>query len=364
MINLIFFLPKFSYDGAGSSTFKLCKNLNKKKYKINVISLGKNSYKKDLEKIGCRVYEIKHTRVFRSMFVIFPLVKKIYDKSMNKNIFISAHHHANVFSIFFLRKLTKLKIIGIERTDISELLIFNNIKEYIKNRLIYLLVKIYYKKANLIISNSKSGKKDLIKICNTKVINIPSPSFTHMNKKKLNDKIDVLKLIAVGRLSRDKGYEIIIKALSKLKINHFSMKILGDGPEKNKLKKMIKSYNLDSKIKLIGFKKNTKRFYKEANLFINASFFEGFPNAVVEAISYSVPVICSNCKGGAHEILLNGKGGDFFQSGDPKSLSEKISLFYKNPESLNKKLLLARKNIQNFSIKNHVDSYEAIFRNI
>ena len=142
------------------------------------------------------------------------------------------------------------------------------------------------------------------------------------------------------------------------------MKILGDGPEKNKLKKMIKSYNLDNKIKLIGFKKNTKRFYKEANLFINASFFEGFPNAVVEAISYSVPVICSNCKGGAHEILLRGKGGDFFQSGDPKSLSEKISLFYKNPKSLNKKLLLARKNIQNFSIKNHVDSYEAIFRNI
>ena len=109
MINLIFFLPKFSYSGAGSSTFKLCKNLNKKKYKINIISLGKNSYKKDLKKIGCRVYEIKHTRVFRSMFVIFPLVKKIYDKSMNKNIFISAHHHANVFFNNFFKKIKKVK---------------------------------------------------------------------------------------------------------------------------------------------------------------------------------------------------------------------------------------------------------------
>ena len=53
---------------------------------------------------------------------------------------------------------------------------------------------------------------------------------------------------------------------------------------------MIKSYNLESKIKLIGFKKNIKKYYKEANLFINASLFEGFPNAVVEAISYCVPV--------------------------------------------------------------------------
>ena len=364
MINLIFFLPKFSYNGAGSSTFRLCKNLNKKKYKINIISLGKNAYKKDLEKIGCRVYEIKYTRVFRSMFVILPLVKKIYDNSMNKNIFISAHHHANAFSIIFLRKLRNLRIIGIERSDISELQIFNNIKDYIKNKLIYLLVRIYYKKANLIISNSKSGKKDLIQICNAKVINIPSPSFIKKTKKKLNNKIDTLKLIAVGRLSREKGYEIIIKALSKLKINNFSMKILGDGAEKNNLKKMIKSYNLESKIKLIGFKKDTKKYYRGANLFINASFFEGFPNAVVEAISYCVPVICSNCKGGSNEILLNGKGGDFFKSGDPKSLSEKIFSFYKNPKLLNNKLLLARKNIQNYSIKNHVDSYEAVFRKI
>jgi glycosyltransferase involved in cell wall biosynthesis len=364
MINLIFFLPKFSHEGAGNSTFRLCKNLNKKKYKINIISLGKNSYKKDLENIGCRVYEIKHTRVFRSMFVILPLVKRIYDKSMNKNIFISAHHHTNVFSIIFLRKLRKLKIIVIERSDISELLIFNNIKDYIKNKIIYLLVKICYKKANLIISNSKSGKKDLTQICNAKVINIPSPSFIKKTKKKLLNKIDILKLIAVGRLSKEKGNKIIIEALSKLKMKNFSMKILGSGPEKKDLLMMIKRYKLEKKIKLIGFKKNTKKYYQEANLFINASFFEGFPNAVVEAISYCVPVICSNCKGGAKEILLNGKGGEFFKSGNPKDLSEKIFLFYKNPKFLNNKLRFARKNIHNFSIKNHVNRYESVFRNI
>ena len=364
MINLIFFLPKFSYNGAGNSTFRLCKNLSKKKYKINIISLGRNSYKKDLENIGCRVHEIKHTRVFRSMFVILPLVKKIYDKSMDKNIFISAHHHANVFSIIFLRKLRNLKIIGIERSDISELQIFNNIKDYIKNKLIYFLIKIYYEKANLIISNSKSGKKDLIQICNAKVINIPSPSFTKKTKKKLNNKINILRIIAVGRLSQEKGYKIIIKALTKLKTKNFLMKILGDGPEKKKLLIMIKHYNLEKKIKLIGFKKDTKKYYRGANLFINASFFEGFPNAVVEAISYCIPVICSNCKGGASEILLNGKGGDFFKSGDPKSLSEKIFSFYKNPKLLNNKLILARKNIHNYSVKNHVDRYEDVFKNI
>jgi len=364
MFNVIFFLPKFSYNGAGNSTFRLCKNLNKKKYKISIISLGVNSYKSELQKIGCKVYELKSKSVLRAMFTILPLVNKIYDNKMDKNIFISAHHHANVFSIMFLRSLKDIKIIGIERTDISELLIFDNLLKYIKNLLIYSLVKIYYKKADLIISNSKSGKKDLIKLCKTKVINIPSPSFTRMYKKKLNKNNNRLRLIAVGRLVKEKGYKTIIKALNKLKLKNFSMKILGDGIEKNNLNNMIKTYGLEKKVKLIGFKSNTKKYYLRSNLFINASFFEGFPNAVVEAISYGIPVICSNCKGGTNEILLNGKGGDLFPVNDSDELSKKILSFYNNPKKLNKKLMLAKKNINIYSISSHVKNYEKAFRDL
>ena len=364
MFNVIFFLPKFSYNGAGNSTFRLCKNLNKKKYRISIISLGVNSYKSELKKIGCKVYEIKSKSVLRAMFTILPLVKKIFYNKKSKKIFISAHHHANVFSIMFLRSLKDVKIIGIERTDISELLIFDNLLIYIKNLLIYFLVKIYYKKADLVISNSKSGKKDLIKICKTKIINIPSPSFTGIQKKTHKKNNDKLRLIAVGRLSKDKGYKTIIKALSKLKIKNFSMKILGDGVEKNNLNNMIKACGLEKKVKLIGFKSKTKKYYLESNLFINASLFEGFPNALVEAISYGIPVICSNCKVGTNEILLNGKGGDFFPVNDYDELAKKILSFYNNPKNLNKKLMLAKKNIQIYSISSHVKNYEKVFNNI
>ena len=56
MINLIFFLPTFSYGGAGNSVFRLCKCLDKKKYKINIISIGKCDYKKEFKKFGTKVY--------------------------------------------------------------------------------------------------------------------------------------------------------------------------------------------------------------------------------------------------------------------------------------------------------------------
>jgi glycosyltransferase involved in cell wall biosynthesis len=364
MKNLIFFLPSFSDYGAGNSTLRLCKSLNKKDYQISIISLGKNFQKNKLKKIGCKIFEINSKNVFSSMKLIVPLVNKIYEPKMEKNIFISSIHHANVFSIIFLRKIKNLKIIGIERTDISELLIFNNLFNYIKNLIIYLLVKIYYKKADLIISNSLSGKNDLIKLCNTKVLNIPSPSFLCLKYKKTLKKNRKLKMISVGRLSKEKGYNVIIEALNKLKIKNFSLTVLGEGPEKKKLATMIKDNNLQIKIKLVGFQRNTSKYYKKANLFINASHFEGFPNAVVEAISHNVPVICSNSKGGVKEIILNGKGGDLFRVDDANQLSKKITSFYKDPKKLNKKLILSRNNIKKYSISEHVKKYENIFNNI
>jgi len=364
MFNLIFFLPSFTLNGAGNSTFRLCNKLNKKRYKINIISLGKNSHKANLKKIGCKIYELESKNVLSAMFKIYLIVKKILKNKADKNIFISAHHHANIFSIIFLRSLKKIKIIGIERTDISELLIFDNIITYSKNLLIYFLVKVFYRKADLIISNSKSGKKDLSKLCKTRVVNIPSPSFISIISKKKKKNRKILKLIAVGRLNKEKGYITIIKALHNLQIKNFTMQILGDGPEKKNLKNLINALHLRKKIKLIGFKKNTTEYYDKSDLFINASFFEGFPNAVVEAINHNIPVICSNCRGGMNEILLNGKGGDLFPVNDFVELSKKITLFFENPSSLNKKLLIARRNIKRYSVSSHVKQYEKVFYKI
>ena len=142
------------------------------------------------------------------------------------------------------------------------------------------------------------------------------------------------------------------------------MQILGDGPEKNNLKNLISTLHLEKKIKLIGFKKNTARYYDKSNLFINASLFEGFPNAVVEAINHNIPVICSNCKGGMNEILSNGKGGDMFPVNDFEELSKKITSFFKNPTNLNKKLVIARRNIKKYSISAHTKKYEKVFYEI
>ena len=362
MYNLIFFLPKFSLNGAGKSTYRLCKNLNKKRYNVTIISIGKNSYKSQLKKIGCKIYEMNRETVFFSMFQISEIVKNIVSYKYKKNIFLSSHHYTNVSSIIFLRKIKNLKIVGIERTDICELLWYDTFLKYLKNLLIFVLVKIYYKNADVIISNSLSGKKDLIKITKAKVEAIHSPSFSYYYPKKKNN-FQNLKIVSVGRLVKEKGYETVLKALTLIKIKTFKYYILGDGPEKKNLLKSINKYGLKKKVSLLGFK-NPKKYLKKSNLFINASFFEGFPNAVVEAINSCLPSICSDCKGGSREILLNGKGGYFFKTNNPRDFSKKIDLFYNKPRKLEKKMMIARKNLSKFSEKSHLKKYEKIFRKI
>ena len=102
----------------------------------------------------------------------------------------------------------------------------------------------------------------------------------------------------------------------------------------------------------------------KSNLFINASIFEGFPNALVEAINCCLPSICSSCKGGTKEILLNGKGGYLFETNNPKDLSKKIDLFCYKPKVLEKKMMIARKKIYRFSEISHTNKYVNIFSKI
>ena len=106
--NLIFFLPNFNAGGAGNSILNICKNLNQKKYKIYVISLKKNFYKKELMKYCCEVKEINKLKTFFSLFEIKNYFKN-FDK--NKTLIISNINYANALFVVFLRLFINIKLL-------------------------------------------------------------------------------------------------------------------------------------------------------------------------------------------------------------------------------------------------------------
>ena len=364
-INLIFFLPTFVFGGAGNSIYRLCSKLDKKKYNIYIISIGKCYFKKRLKKHCRYIFELKTKRTLFSIFKLREIVSNIYKNFPQKTIFVSNQHYANVITLLSLKSLKFVKIILVDRIDIIELKRYYNFLSFLKNIIIYYLCSLFYKHADAVVSNSRSAKNDLQKLCKTKVVNINPPSllkFETINKKNIYKK--KFQILTVGSLVKAKGVDTIIKAFKYINFNNISLKVIGEGTERRNLNILIKKLKLKKKIHLIGWVNKPKKFYLESDLFVHASHQEGFPNSIVEAINFHLPVIASDCKGGTKEILLNGKGGDLFPVNNHKVLSNKVNNFFKNMKPLNKKLSLARKNIQKYSLETNLYKYNKLFSKV
>ena len=134
-------------------------------------------------------------------------------------------------------------------------------------------MKIFYRFSSQIITNSKFEKdhfKNELKL--KKVITIHPPSIKEINNSMTNILYKIIKIIYVGRISKEKGLDIIINALANLKNEiNFKLFIYGQGPEENNIKKMINKLKIKDKINFCGYESNKKKIFMGANLFLNAS---------------------------------------------------------------------------------------------
>ena len=114
----------------------------------------------------------------------------------------------------------------------------------------------------------------------------------------------------MGRLVYDKGYDLLINAVSDLiheGIN-LDLTILGEGTQKDELEKIIKERNVTKNIHLLGFKDHPYSYLAQSSIYVSSSRYEGFSLAIAEAMIAGLPIIATNCAG-PNELLDNGKYG-------------------------------------------------------
>ena len=121
-----------------------------------------------------------------------------------------------------------------------------------------------------------------------------------------------LKICAVNKLTKTKGFHRLVEACSRLKqdglMDGVKVYILGKGIEKIALKIAIDKADLNDHIKLLGFDPNPYRYVSKMDMFVCTSYREGYSTAVTESIALGVPVFTTDCSG-MEEILENGKYG-------------------------------------------------------
>lgn len=191
---------------------------------------------------------------------------------------------------------------------------------------------------------NKNIEKDaapILKFCCDKVISLSynSKKLLHLNgvpeekirvvyngiKTQNNDNSEVKKMdseliyiVSCGRLTEQKGYTYLLKAL-KIVVGYkkeFKMLILGEGELKNSLEKEVDELGLQEFVEFLGFKENSEEYIQAADIFVLPSLWEQFPISILEAMSYGKAIIASNVNGVEEQL------GDTGILVSPKDINE------------------------------------------
>lgn len=157
------------------------------------------------------------------------------------------------------------------------------------------------------------------------------PEFLLPNNKKVN-------FLLVGSFKRQKGYDIFLSSIKSLDHEikdraHFH--ICGDGPELQEFKKNVLKFKLNSVISVYGhISPNT--LYLQSDVYILPSRFEGFSNSLIEALSYGLPAIVSDCPSANREVIIQGFNGVFFKNLSSADLLKNTLYMIENYQDFNK----------------------------
>jgi glycosyltransferase involved in cell wall biosynthesis len=134
-------------------------------------------------------------------------------------------------------------------------------------------------------------------------------------------------LLAVGRLDSQKGFDKLINVFSELARAHenWNLVILGEGPERPALESQVLAAKLTACVLLPGRAGNVAEWYESADLFVLSSRFEGFPNALAEALAYGLPAVSFDCDTGPREIIRQGVDGLLVPPGDTVGLKSALN---------------------------------------
>jgi glycosyltransferase involved in cell wall biosynthesis len=160
------------------------------------------------------------------------------------------------------------------------------------------------------------------------IITIPNPVITPLVAANRDPSERPIRIASVGRLVSEKSYEHLIDALALLKDVQveWTCQLIGEGPLMGELQERCQSRGLGSRVEFTGWVKDIREALQQSDIFVLTSSAEGQPNALLEAMSESIPCITTDFTGGAARDLLGETGaGIVVPVGDTKAIAEAIA---------------------------------------
>ena len=191
----------------------------------------------------------------------------------------------------------------------------------------FLREKIYFRAKNIVVQTISAAK--YFPLNKISVI----PNLVAKPRSQKNEWIHGNNMINVGRLSSQKNHDVLIQAFSKIHPDfpNLTLTIYGEGSERANLESLIKYLKLKNHVFLPGVFLDIQSKLLEADLFVFPSRYEGFPNALCEAMAVGLPVIASNCSGNI-DVVQDGVNGVLVDVGDLDGLVHALTDLLVDPE--------------------------------
>jgi len=345
---LVLFTPTLD-GGVGKVITNIVNSLIKEGIQIELITL--NCEPQILTKfnfdINLHVINLNKKRAYQAFL---PLVKFLIKNK--PKVILSFVFHTNVIAL--LGKIitrSKTKLVVCEHIALISAL---KTLPLIKRIVLYFLIKKLYPLADYIVTVSKDAAEQLEKILGqknaSKIIVIYNPileeKIFHLANSPIDhpwykENRDYKIILSVGRLTHQKDFVTLIRAFNivqqKAKVK---LVILGEGEQRKLLEKLIISLNLQNKVSLVGYVENPYPYFKNSDIFVLSSLYEGLPTVLIEALAFGLPIVSTNCPTGPREILENGKYGILVTPGNYQEMAEAILTVLNGKINFTKEMLL------------------------
>jgi len=310
-IKLLIFTPTLQCGGTEKFVSLFCDHIDTEKFSVCLLVLDNTAPFYQPKNAQVHLVDLNESRVRYSLFKIRKTIK-VYQPDI---VFSCANHLNLYFAVFRNWFPRQVKFLARESSIVS----INSRRAtwpWLYNR----LLKKYFRRFDLIVCQSAYMQQDLVqhyRVAESRTLVIHNA--TEIRKQAplpAVSKVDrIYRFVTVSRLSEEKGIERLVHAVGLLMLP-FRYYIIGDGDKRESLQNLINELQLQDKVFLTGKKEDPFAGMEDADLFLMGSYYEGFPNVLLEAGACGIPVVAFHAPGGIGEIITEGENGLLVEDND------------------------------------------------
>jgi GalNAc-alpha-(1->4)-GalNAc-alpha-(1->3)-diNAcBac-PP-undecaprenol alpha-1,4-N-acetyl-D-galactosaminyltransferase len=304
--------------------------------------------------VGLRSVDPRLPSPFRQAATVRNLRAAI--RAARPDVVVSFLNYTNIMTLAACRGLTCPVIIS-ERLDPRVIPI---------GRAWSLLRRLTYPWATLLVAQTSTAAELYGALTGGRVRVIPNP--VHTPAQRPADPAspvaaDRRTILCVGRLQKQKGFDIALRAMSLLgpACADWRLVILGEGPERPNLERLRDELELGDRARLAGQVADTWPWLRQAGIFLMSSRSEGFPNALTEAMAAGLPVISTDCPSGPADIITPGADGLLAPTEDPAALAEALARLIGSEELRTRFAQAAPGVLERYSLDSVLVAWDRVF---